>query len=62
MVFNVFVYFKKLVSSNDKVYSLMIADTVLISENSNINLTQEIVKSYEDISYQLSDVNLPPSS
>ena len=51
MVFNVFVYFKKLVSSNDKNYSMMIADTVLIGEYDNIILTKEIVKGYEDISY-----------
>ena len=55
MVFNVFVYFKKLVSSNDKNYSMMIADTVLIGEYDNIILTKEIVKGYEDISYQLED-------
>ena len=55
MVFNIAVSFKDLTNSKGKLYSLMLADTVLVREKNNLILTKALSSEYDDISYSLED-------
>ena len=55
MVFNVAVYFKKLVSSKDVKYSFMVADTIQVTDTGSINLTKDSPVDFDEISYSLGD-------
>ena len=53
MFFNVAVHLKNLTNAKEKTYGLMLADTILVVNDSSKNLTKRLSSAYEDISYSL---------
>lgn len=57
MVFNVNLTFKNLKSNKGKTYWLQLADTIIIEQDGNKNITEEIKKSTTDIYYNIEEVD-----